>query len=70
MKYIIIASTLFLFSGCVKDVKPWEKGKLANPVLKESGEVANYKKYEEHIYLSKEGTKGGGSISGGGCGCN
>jgi len=70
MKYLLIIIPIFFLSGCIKEVKPWEKGQLANPTLKEGGIIANYKKYEEHIYLSKEGTKGGGNISGGGCGCN
>ena len=27
-------------------------------------------KFDNHIYFSKEATKGGGGVAGGGCGCN
>jgi hypothetical protein len=27
-------------------------------------------KFINHIYFSKEATKGGGGVAGGGCGCN
>ena len=66
----MIFCTLFLFTGCVKDVKPWEKGTLAKKSMKESGTNALAKKYEEHIYYSKEASRGGSGVAGGGCGCN
>jgi len=59
-----------LFSGCVKDVKPWEKETLAKNTMKESGINPIKKQFEEHIYFSKEASKGGSGVSGGGCGCN
>lgn len=62
--------TLFLFTGCVKDVKPWEKETLAKKTMKESGTNALAKKYEDHIYFSKEAARGGNGVAGGGCGCN
>jgi len=61
---------LFVFTGCIKEVKPWEKEILAKKTMKESGPNPLLKKYEEHIYYSKEASKGGSGISGGGCGCN
>ena len=62
--------TLILFSGCAKEIKPWEKETLAKKTMNESGPTPLLKKYEEHIYYSKEASKGGGGVSGGGCGCN
>jgi len=72
MKQIITISLLVLVStGCaLKDVQAWDKGTLAKETMKEGGLNPLTKKYEEHIYYSKEATKGGGSIGGGGCGCN
>jgi hypothetical protein len=72
MKQIITISLLVLVStGCAfKDVQAWDKGTLAKETMKEGGLNPLTKKYEEHIYYSKEATKGGGSIGGGGCGCN
>ncbi|MEA3228961.1 MAG: DUF4266 domain-containing protein [Campylobacterota bacterium] len=72
MKLITImamGSVLFL-SGCLKDVKPWEKGTLAKKTTKPSPINPGIKAFEEHIYFSKEASKGGGGVAGGGCGCN
>jgi len=72
MKFIIpISLLIFLSTGCaIKDVQAWEKATLAKETMKEGGLNSLTKKYDEHIYYSKEATKGGGSIGGGGCGCN
>ncbi len=72
MKTITVLSLLsvLFFSGCIKEVKPWEKGTLAKKTMKESGVNPINKQFEEHIYFSKEASKGGGGVAGGGCGCN
>ena len=69
MKAIILIITLVLFSGCA-EVKPWEKETLAKPTMEDAGGNGLAKQFEEHIYFSKEGSKGGGGVAGGGCGCN
>jgi len=67
---IFIMVTIFL-SGCsIKDVKPWQKGILAKESMTDSGGNSSLKKFKNHIYFSKEGSKGGGGVAGGGCGCN
>ena len=38
--------------------------------MKDSGINPLNKKYEEHMYFSKEASRGGAGVSGGGCGCN
>ncbi len=58
------------FTGCVKEVNPWEKETLAKETMKDGGGNALIKKYEEHIFFSKEASKGGSGVAGGGCGCN
>lgn len=72
MKIIIplSLSTLMFFSGCVQEVKPWEKETLAKETMESSGGNALSRQFEEHIYFSKEASKGGGGVAGGGCGCN
>ena len=71
MKNLVIISLFFLLSGCaIKDVKPWEKGTLAKDSMKEGGGNTLFKKLTSHIYFSKEGSKGGGGVAAGGCGCN
>ncbi len=70
MKRLIMLVPVLLLSGCVKEVQPWEKSILAKETMKEGGINKLTKKYDDHIHYSKEATKGGGSIGGGGCGCN
>lgn len=70
MKYLLLVASLLFFSGCIKEVQPWEKGVLAKDTMKDGGANKLVKKFEEHIYYSKEATKGGGTLGGGGCGCN
>ncbi len=66
---IIILTSLFW--GCsIKEVKPWEKDTLAKPIMQFEGLHAEVKKFESHVYFSKEASRGGSGISGGGCGCN
>ena len=72
MKIIFIATaSLLLLSGCsVKDVQPWEKETLAKQTMTTNAGNTLITKFENHIYFSKEGSKGGGGVAGGGCGCN
>ncbi|MFK7996377.1 MAG: DUF4266 domain-containing protein [Granulosicoccus sp.] len=74
---LCIVSVALLTSGCAsvsgalsyQEVKPWERGALAEdgmqPVL-DSMDIS----VDEHIYFSREASTGGGSVRGGGCGCN
>ena len=70
MKHLIWAGVaLLMLNACVKEVKPWEKETLAKSTMKEGGTNALLTKYEEHIFFSKEASKGGSGVAGGGCGC-
>jgi hypothetical protein len=71
MRVVYIVLILIFINGCsIKDVKPWEKGTLAKSSMKENGGNSLVTKFVNHIYFSKEATKGGGGVAGGGCGCN
>ena len=70
MKYILLIASVFILSGCVKDVKPWEKGNFAKDTMKDGGINPLIKAFEEHTFFSKEATKTGNGVAGGGCGCN
>lgn len=71
MSKIILICTVFIFTACsIKDVKPWEKATHAKEEMKDGGANALAKKFDAHIFYSKEATKVGNGISGGGCGCN
>ena len=70
MRLLLALTSVLFFSGCVKEVKPWEKETLAKSTMKESGINSLNKKYDEHTYFSKEASRGGAGVAGGGCGCN
>ncbi len=67
---LFILLSLILLSGCVKEVQPWEKEQLSSDIMKSDGGNALHTQFQEHVYFSKEGAKGGAGIAGGGCGCN
>jgi hypothetical protein len=76
LKAVLPAMTMvvamFAASGC-SDIKPWvkpyERDKLADPVMSLSrhGKASSYM---HHVYQSRESTRGSEGGSGGGCGCN
>ena len=49
--------------------KPWEKGDLARPSMRFDAEPLAARA-TAHVYQSKEGAAAGGTVGGGGCGCN
>lgn len=70
MRYFLSFFLLIIgFSGCVQNVSPWQKATLSKDVMREDGGNPYRTKFNEHIFISKEGAKGGGGVSGGGCGC-
>jgi len=58
-------------AGCaaIQPPKPWEKGDLARPSMRFDTDPLKVR-LTQHIYQSKEGAGGGGTVGGGGCGCN
>ena len=72
IKILLIAFGASLLMGCslVKEVKPWEKETLAKPIMQFGGIHPEVTKFESHFYFSKEASRGGSGVAGGGCGCN
>lgn len=71
IKSAMILTSLLLLTGCsVTNVQPWEKETLAKDTMTVNAGNSLFTKFENHIYFSKEGSKGGGGVAGGGCGCN
>jgi len=67
----IVAVLCAALAACatVDPPKPWEKGDLARGSMRfDADPLAS--RVTQHIYQSKEGAAGGGSVGGGGCGCN
>jgi hypothetical protein len=50
-------------------VKPYERERLADPILKQARESLAAKN-SEHIREVREGARGANGVQGGGCGCN
>jgi hypothetical protein len=65
------AGLLFALTGCahLQPPQPWEKAELARPVMKMDADPLE-SAFFSHIYFSKEDSKGGDGVGGGGCGCN
>ena len=60
-----------LAAGCATEpwVKPYERERLADPIMKWSRD-AMADKHREHVHLVREGARGATGVQGGGCGCN
>jgi hypothetical protein len=54
----------------MENVRPWQKATLAKDYFNQGACSKSYNKFQNHVYFSKEGSKGGGGVAGGGCGCN
>ncbi|MCC6875371.1 MAG: DUF4266 domain-containing protein [Sandaracinaceae bacterium] len=64
----MIAAALLGAAGCVT-VRPEEREYLAEPAMT-FGSEATAGGQEEHVLSNREGSYGGGGVTGGGCGCN
>jgi len=63
--------TALLLGGCGIEpwVKPYERERLADPIMQSSRD-ALADKHHEHVYDVREAARGATGIQGGGCGCN
>ena len=71
MRMSLIILFLLTVIGCDAQpwVKPYERAHLADKVMIiDRDSVAS--SYLEHVYDAREGARGAGLASGGGCGCN
>ena len=59
---------LLVGTGCT-NVKPWERGTLAEYTMRPDRDPLTLGT-REHIWFSREEATGGRSVGGGGCGCN
>ena len=62
---------LTLAAGCATEpwVKPYERANLADPIMSFNRNPVSAS-YLHHVYDSREGARGAGIATGGGCGCN
>ena len=68
--YLLLIATV-LITGCSVEpwVKPYERAHLADPVMAISRDPVS-DSYMNHVHEVREGSRGAGIASGGGCGCN
>jgi hypothetical protein len=65
---IAIATLAALSSGCVT-VRPEQRAVLADPTMQFDNDPGDGAA-REHVLENREGSSGGKSVKGGGCGCN
>ena len=66
---VILLSALMQTACSSLGVEPWQRGHLAKQKMQlEPYPVDAF--LDEHIYFSKEASRGGSGLGGGGCGCN
>ena len=65
---IMAAATPLLAGGCA-NVKPWERGRLADYTMRSDRDPL-HAALSEHVWFSREAAFGGRGVGGGGCGCN
>lgn len=66
----VLLLVMGMLGGCTNmGVKPWERDLLAQQKMQLINEPVEAG-LDDHIYFSKEGSSGGRSFGGGGCGCN
>ncbi|MGZ8260066.1 MAG: DUF4266 domain-containing protein [Caldimonas sp.] len=74
---IVLAALTALVGGCAMPsfpkiepwVKPYERERLGDPIMKLSRD-AMADKHFEHVRIVREGARGATGFQGGGCGCN
>ena len=67
-----LAASAVLAAGCSPIepwVKPYERERLADPIM-QTQRQALVAKNSEHIHEVREGARGANGVQGGGCGCN
>ena len=66
---LLLAAGLSACSGIEPWVKPYERDKLADPIMALDSDAISTS-YIQHVYEAREGARGGEGAAGGGCGCN
>ncbi|MBT8435395.1 MAG: DUF4266 domain-containing protein [Gammaproteobacteria bacterium] len=70
LAFLLLIFTITL-GGCAIEpwVKPYERANLADPIMSFNRDPISAS-YIHHVYDSREGARGAGIATGGGCGCN
>jgi len=66
---LVAIALVALASSACATVRPEQRAVLADPTMRFEGEPGE-KAAREHVLENRESSFGGGSVRGGGCGCN
>lgn len=66
---LLLMGSLSACSSIEPWVKPYERDKLADPIMALDGDPVSTA-YIQHVFEAREGARGGEGAAGGGCGCN
>jgi hypothetical protein len=66
---ICLAAALALAGTGCQNVKPWQRGTLADYAMRADRDPLGDAQ-RQHIFFSREEASGGQGVGGGGCGCN
>lgn len=67
---LVLSGAGTCLGGCTSlGPKPWQHDLMAEPAMRINSDPLQAA-VDDHIYFSKEGSSGGRSYAGGGCGCN
>ncbi len=72
VRWTLIALSANFLAACALPepwVKPYERERLADPLMKVQRDALSAK-HIEHVREVREGSRGGTGVQGGGCGCN
>lgn len=70
MRGLLALTVVLVLAGCsLSPPRAWEKDLLARPGMAiDTGHLG--RRFDDHIYTSRENASGGTGVGGGGCGCN
>ncbi|MET0335483.1 MAG: DUF4266 domain-containing protein [Rhizobacter sp.] len=72
-RFLVVLTGAVLAAGCSSSIQPWvkpyERERLAAPVMQFSRDGLSAKHFE-HVREVREGGRGATGVQGGGCGCN
>jgi Domain of unknown function (DUF4266) len=68
LQFLLLAALALPCVSCTQ-VKPWERGRLADYVMR-PGRDPLTDSIDEHVWFTREAFAGGRGVGGGGCGCN
>jgi Domain of unknown function (DUF4266) len=68
LRLLVLAAVAAASTGCAS-IEPYERENIADPIMAFTRDPVS-QSYIDHVYESREASRGGMGSAGGGCGCN